>query len=133
VTQPNAPVRLILDTSALLAYVGLSVDAGEVLHEIMTDPGARFGVPPVVAARAMSVLWDDDDRARLRDLLDHESCASIELVSSDWMELAWWDVVTGSDDRGACALASIRLAAPILSAEGHLYAHEDLLVIDLPR
>ena len=126
-------VRLILDASALRAYVALSVDVGEVLHELLEDPDARFGVPTIVAARVLNILWDDDDRARLRGLLDHPACEVIDSDGADWAELAWWDVVTGSDDRGACALASIRLAAPILSAEGHLYAHEDLLVIDLPR
>ncbi|MBG6064159.1 hypothetical protein [Micromonospora ureilytica] len=58
-TSPDTPsVQLILDRSALLAYVAGSMDVAEPIHEVAHD-GARLGVPAVVAAEVLAVVEHD--------------------------------------------------------------------------
>lgn len=49
--EDDRPVRLVLDRSALLAYLAGSVHVGEPLHEVIQDRN-RFGVTAVTAAEA---------------------------------------------------------------------------------
>lgn len=94
-TSPEAPsVRLILDRSALLAYVAGSMDVAEPIHEVAHD-GVRFGVPAVVAAEVLAVVDDPGDRAVLHRLLDRPACAVLPTwgrTGRSWLTGAWLPV-----------------------------------------
>lgn len=125
----NPPVRLILDRSALLAYLAGSVHVGEPLHEVIDD-GVAFGVPLAVAAEILAAAAGSD-LARLHRLFGNPACVLLPGEVDGLPELVYWRRVTGSLDRAACAVAALALDAPILSADGKLYGG-DLAIIDIP-
>ncbi|MCW3820011.1 PIN domain-containing protein [Micromonospora sp. DR5-3] len=130
-STPDAPpVRLVLDRSALLAYVSGSVHVGETLHEVITD-GVRFGVTAVTAAETLAVVDDGKDRAALRRLLALDACAVLPTDAGSWQELAYWRRFTGRADLASTVLACLTHDAPILSGEPR-YGDGDLPVIALP-
>ncbi|MDG4840564.1 hypothetical protein O7631_28905 [Micromonospora sp. WMMD967] len=120
-TGPDGPaVRLILDRSALLAYVAGSMDVAEPIHEVAQD-GVRFGVPAVVAAEVLAVVDDPGDRAVLHRLLERPACAVLPTWGEDWQELAYWRVVTGRVDLAAAVMAVLEHDASVLTSEGKAY------------
>ncbi|MFI6326807.1 hypothetical protein ACIBBG_00765 [Micromonospora chersina] len=125
------PVRLVLDRSALLAYLAGSVHVGETLHEVISD-GVRFGVSAVAAAEAYAAVDDPKDRAALRRLLALDACAVLATAGGSWQELAYWRGFTGRVDLAATVLACLDHDAPILTGEAR-YGDDDLPVIRLPR
>ncbi|MET8838135.1 hypothetical protein ABZV78_30090 [Micromonospora sp. NPDC004540] len=130
-SDPDAPpVRLVLDRSALLAYLGGSVHVGETLHEVITD-GVRFGVTAVAAAEAYAAVDDPKERAALRRLLALDACAVLATDGGSWQELAYWRGFTGRADLAATVLACLDHDAPILTGEAR-YGDDDLPVIRLP-
>ncbi|MFU8874725.1 PIN domain-containing protein [Micromonospora sp. SL4-19] len=124
------PVRLVLDRSALLAYVSGSVHVGETLHEVITD-GVRFGVTAVTAAETLAVVDDPKDRAALRRLLALDACAVLPTDAGSWHELSYWRRFTGRADLATTVLACLTHDAPILSGDPR-YGDGDLPVIALP-
>ncbi|BCJ65106.1 PIN domain-containing protein [Polymorphospora rubra] len=125
----NAPVRLILDRTALLAYADGNIHVAEVLHEVVGDRGVRFGVPTVVLAETMAVLDDGHDRSAVRDLVELDACAVLPAAAGEWMELAYWLRRLGRIDTAAAALAALVYAAPILTGDGKAY-RDEIPVID---
>lgn len=124
------PVRLVLDRSALLAYLAGSVHVGEPLHEVIAD-GVRFGVTAVTAAEALAVVDDPKDRAALHRLLALDACAVLPTAGEAWQELAYWRAFTGRADLATTVLACLEHDAPILSGEPR-YGDDDLPVIAFP-
>jgi hypothetical protein len=129
VSQPDRPIRLILDTSALLTYLTGSLHVGEPLHEVVEE-GAVFAVPSPAAAEALAEVDDGHDRALLIRLLDHGSCNPLPAPGDAWLDLAYWRRVTGRIDLAACALAALDYDAAVLTAEGGRYG-EGVPVIDI--
>lgn len=125
-----APVRLVLDRSALLAYLAGSIHAGELLHEVIAD-GVRFGVTAVTTAEALAVVDDPKDRASLHRLLTLEACAVLPTSDVSWQELAYWRRYTGRADLATTVMASLTHHAPILTQEPR-YGDGDLPVIHMP-
>jgi hypothetical protein len=128
VTQPGPPVRLVLDQSALLAYVAGSMHVAEPIHEVVED-GVRFGVPAIAAAEILAELKGADDRRNLLRLLDLTACALLPSRVESWLELASWRRRTARIDHAAAALAAAEYDAPVLTSEGSQYRDEDLAVI----
>jgi hypothetical protein len=129
-TDPFPPVRLILDRSALLAYVAGSVDAAETIGEVIRD-GVRFGVPAVVAAEAVALVDDNHDRVVLRRLLTSEACVTLGADGDAWEELAFWRRSTGRIDTAAAVMAALDHEAWLLTGEAKPY-DDGLSVIELP-
>lgn len=123
------PVRLLLDRSALLAYLAGSTHAGEPIHEVIAD-GMRFAVTAVTAAETLAVVDGAKDRATLRRLLALDACAVLTTPADTWQELAYWRRFTGRMDLATTVMACLDHDAPILTGE-HRYG-DDLPVIYMP-
>lgn len=130
-TDQHPPIRLILDTSALLAYTAGSMDVAETLNQVIEN-GARFGVPADVAAEALAQLDDSHDRSVLHRLLASDSCVPVDVYGDDWQELAHWRRATGSLDRAAVVLSACEHRAYVLTAEPKLYGDE-IPLIEIPE
>lgn len=129
-TGRNAPVRLVLDRSALEAYLSGSVHVTETLHEIVDDAHACFAVPAV--ALAMTVAGPRADLELLSALVGLDACVLVGVEAGDWLDLSDWIGVTGGRvDSAAAALAALDHAATILTAETGLYGGE-VPTIDIP-
>jgi hypothetical protein len=132
VTAEDAPpVRLVLDGSALLAYLAGSVHVGEPLHEVIAD-GMRFAVTAVTAAETLAVVDDPKDRATLHRLLALDACAVLPTLGESWQELAYWRGFTGRADLATTVMACLDHGAPILTRDPR-YGDGDLPVIYMPE
>ncbi|MER5457897.1 hypothetical protein ABT008_24275 [Micromonospora sp. NPDC002389] len=114
------PVTLVLDRSALLAYVAGSIHAVEPVGEVITDR-QRFGVTAVTVAEALKLVTDSKDRKDLHTLLAMDACAVLPTWGEDWWELSYWLGVTSRVDLATTVLASLEHGAQILTGEGHRY------------
>jgi hypothetical protein len=131
VSHPHQPVRLILDKSAILAYLAGIVHASEPVHEVVTD-GVMFGIPSVTAAECLTEVTDPFDRQLLIGLLQHPSCQPLDTPGEVWHELGYWRQMTGRPDLAVCAQAAVDYDAPILTGEAKLYG-EHLPLIEIPE
>ena len=66
-TGGDRPIKLVLDTSAILAFTRGSVHVGEPISEV-ADEGGVSGLPTLCLAAAE---WMVDDRDRLHVLIEH--------------------------------------------------------------
>lgn len=112
-------VRVILDTSAIVAFCRESIDVGEVIAEVADEDGCAFALPVlclVEASRAVS------DRDRL-DLLAHHSAALILTPDPEsWRALAITYDTVGRLDAASAVLAAIDLGCDVLTGQPGLYA-----------
>ncbi|MEH0985433.1 hypothetical protein [Micromonospora sp. CPCC 205556] len=123
----DRPVRLLLDRSALEAYIAGSVHAAEPLHEVIADRN-RFGVTAVTAAETLALVDDPKDRATLHRLLALDACAVLPTDGHTWHELSYWRAFTGRVDLATTIMASFEHDAAILTREDR-YGDGDLPVI----
>lgn len=128
--EDDRPVRLVLDRSALLAYLTGSVRVGEPLHEVIQDRN-RFGVTAVTAAEALAIVSDPKERATLHRLLNLDACEMLSTEGHSWHELSFWRTVTGRADLASSALAVLEHDAAILTGEDR-YGDSELPVIRIP-
>ncbi|MEU0551741.1 hypothetical protein [Micromonospora sp. NPDC005979] len=124
------PVRLVLDRSALLAYLAGSVHVGEPLHEVIQDRN-RFGVTAVTVAEALAIVSDPKERATLHRLLTLDACAVLSTEGRSWHELSYWRTLTGRVDLATTVLAVLDHDAAILTGEDR-YGDGELPVIRMP-
>ncbi|MEU7591182.1 hypothetical protein AB0A95_33420 [Micromonospora sp. NPDC049230] len=122
------PVRVVLDLSALRAYVAGSVHVGETIHEVVED--GRFGVPVLAACEAL-VLVSGKDLAMLHRLLALQRCALLAELPEDLVDLTYWRRVTGRADLAAAAVVALTYDAPVLTSEGARYG-DDVPVLHFP-
>ncbi|MBO4205441.1 hypothetical protein [Micromonospora echinofusca] len=127
----DRPVRLVLDRSALLAYVEGSVHVGEPLHEVIQDRN-RFGVTAVTAAETLAMVSDAKDRAALHRLLALDACVVLPTDGRSWHELSYWRTFTGRVDLATTVLASLEYDASILTREDRYGDGSELPVIHIP-
>ncbi|MEU4334878.1 hypothetical protein AB0F59_09655 [Micromonospora lupini] len=128
--EDDRPIRLVLDRSALLAYLAGSVHVGEPLHEVIQDRN-RFGVTAVTAAETMAIVSDPKERATLHRLLTLDACEVLATEGRSWHELSFWRTVTGRADLATTVLAVLDHDASILTGEDR-YGDGDLPVIHIP-
>jgi hypothetical protein len=126
------PVRLVLDRSALLAYLAGSLHVAEPIHEV-TDDGVRFGAAAVTVAETLAVVLDGKDRHLLRELLEQDACAVLDTAGRSWHELSYWRGVTGRVDLATTVLACIEHNASILTGEQQRYGGWGLPLIHIPE
>jgi hypothetical protein len=115
-------VKIVLDTSAIVAYTRGSTAVGEILGEL-SDEGAIAGLPVLCLAEARPAVVDTD----LLDLfVNHDTTEVLGLAPDDWQALA-----AASDLVGRLDIASAVLAvddhrdATILTAKPSLYGGLD--------
>lgn len=128
IVPDGPPVRVVLDLSALRAYLAGSVHVGETIHEVVED--GRFGVPVLVAYEALAGAAGKD-LATLHRLLALDRCALLAELPEDLLELTYWRRVTGRADLAAAAVAALVHDAAVLTSEGARYG-PDVPVLHFP-
>lgn len=111
------PIRIILDTSAIIAYTQWSIHVGGVLAEV-TDEGGEAGLPVLCLLEAGSAAVDLD---RL-DLLVEHPCTVVLPVLEDWRSLRAMRDVVGRTDAATAAVWAYDLEAYLLTATPSWYA-----------
>jgi hypothetical protein len=126
VKDPN--VRLVLDTTAILAYAETSIHVGETIAEVL-DEGGRFGLPVYCLAEASRRVPDKQaDGVTL--LTRHPQCEVLTTYAEDWTLLAAFTRALGRVDLAVALLeATDRPAGYILSGEPEAYGDDDMPVI----
>jgi len=114
----DQPVKVILDTSAIVAFTRGSIDVGEVIAEVH-DEYAVAGLPVLCLVEASSAVADGD---RLDLLVNHPAAAVLPLDPGDWRALAVVYDTVGRLDAASAMLAAIDLGCQVLSARPGLYA-----------
>ncbi len=102
-------VQLVLDTSAVLAYVAGSTGLGELLGEV-ADEKAQFAVPAVCLVEAAGVLTDAA-WPMLDVLAGHPNAVITALDAAEWRHHASAALIFDGVGNGAAAL---------LVAQGHV-------------
>ena len=121
-------IRLVLDTSAIVAYAATSIDVGETIAEVV-DEGGRFGAPVVCLAEAARLV-DESLVAGVTLLTRHSSCVVLPTLAEDWLALAAWTRRLGRVDLAVALMeATDRPAGYVLSAEREAYGEDDIPVI----
>jgi hypothetical protein len=114
---PDRPVHLILDASAIVAFVRESIHVGEVVAEVDAEDAA-VGLPVLCLARARTMVEDVD---RLNLLVDH-GAAVVLPDPDDWQALAATLDLVGRWDAAAAALLALDSGLAVLTATPGLYA-----------
>jgi len=114
------PIRLIFDTSAVVAYTRGSIHTGELLTEIDNEGGV-VGLPTLCLTEAH---WMVSDRDRLRLLIDHHATAIVE-PSADWAALGALQDAIGALDATAAMLSAIDEEGFVLTSRPILYGSID--------
>lgn len=123
-------VRLVLDTTAVLAYAATSIHVGETIAEVV-DEGGRFGIPTVCLAEA-SRLIDSKLSDGIGLLTRHPSCVILPALADDWTALAAWARVLGRVDFAAAFVEAIdRPDAYVLTASPEAYGDDEMPVIGI--
>jgi len=78
----DVAIRIVLDTSAVMAYAKGSENVGEVLIEV-TDEGGAFAVPVVCLLEGSKSAPE----ANVRLLTSNPACRVLPLLSEDWPRL----------------------------------------------
>lgn len=113
------PLRVVLDTSAVLAYAQGRVHVGEIVAEVL-DEGAEFGVPVVCLAAAAAETKDPD---RLEVLVRRTGCVVVPHVAADWRSLGFCVAGGRPFDLAAAMLAAVGGSdAHIVSGMPNAYA-----------
>jgi hypothetical protein len=92
-------VRLVLDTSAVLAYAAGSIDLGETIAEVV-DEGGRFGASAVCLAEAVHLV-PELQALGVPLLTRHVRFVPLPLAGDDWDRVGYWAKELGRVDRGA--------------------------------
>ena len=116
-------IRLVLDTSAILAYADTSIAVGETIAEVV-DEGGRFALPVVCLAEA-SRRVPEDQAAGVLLLVEHPYSVLTPNAISDWRSLAEWTRILDSVDRACAIVQAIHWTAYVLTAEPDAYGGPD--------
>jgi hypothetical protein len=114
--DPGWPIRLVFDTSAILAYTRGSVHVGEPLAEL-ADEGCIAGLPVLCLVEAS---WLVDDLDRLGVLLQHPATTVLP-TPGDFAQLAAIQHVVGALDATSAMRLAIEADCYVLSARAGLY------------
>ncbi|WP_255471885.1 hypothetical protein [Micromonospora sp. MP36] len=105
-------IRVILDTSAMLAFANGSLAVGEAIAAV-ADEGCLFGLPVACLAEASR---SGADLTRLDLLVNHPAAAVLTVDPFNWRALAVSCRETGQLDTAAALLAAADHDCAILSA-----------------
>ncbi|MEV4212531.1 hypothetical protein [Micromonospora sp. NPDC049662] len=115
-------VRVVLDTSAIVAFSRESIHVGEVISLVAEEENAAVGLPVLCLAEATRAVADAD---RLDLLANHQA---IEILTPDpesWRALAIIYETVGRLDAASAVLAAIDLDGHLLTGQPALYAGLD--------
>jgi hypothetical protein len=111
VTASKRPIRLVFDTSAILAYSEGSIHAGEPLA-VVEEEGGVVGLPVLCLVEAN---WAAVDPDRLRVLVNHKSTTilptsddvgALAVIEDSVGRLDSMSAMKSAMDEGACLLSS---------------------------
>lgn len=118
-TEPEPrTVRLILDTSAIIAFTRGSINVGEVLAEI-DDCGGAAALPLACLIAAAPAAADMD---RLDLLVAHPATVVIADEPDLWRPLVSMCEIVGRADAASAALAAIDYGVEVLTRQPGLYS-----------
>lgn len=116
------PFRIVLDTSAVVAYTRSSMAVGEILSEIADEEDAVALVPLPCLVEAAHIVGD---LAHLEIFAAHSAVAVYPGEAGQWMSLASMYGLTGRQDTAMAALLALDAEVPILTRQPGLYASVD--------
>jgi hypothetical protein len=120
VTDREPPaVRLVLDTSAIAAWVRGSPAVGELLAEIDLEGGLVLIPLPCLLEAAAQITTD---REWLLLLLDHRATQVISDDPDDWEMLAGVRVLLGAADLASAGWLALECNVDVLTQHSPLYA-----------
>jgi hypothetical protein len=111
-------LRLILDTSAVVAYARGSIDVGETITEVVNED-QWFGASVVCMAEAFRLAGDDRQGVGL--LAAHRRFVALPADASDWPALAAWTVLLGRVDLATSMLEAVDREGWVLTGEPRSY------------
>jgi hypothetical protein len=119
----DRPIRLVLDTTAALAYAHGSDAVGETIREVL-DEDAGYAMPVICLAEAAAQL--DERRLPLLDLLVAHTHAVVVPLPDDWRALATACRLYGNVARGAAMTMAAQHRAYVLTGEPTAYGGDDV-------
>lgn len=119
----TGPIRLVLDTSAILAYAATSIAVGETIAEVV-DEGGWFGLPVVCLAEA-SRLVGEDQAAGVLLLVEHPYAVVTPADDEEWRVLAEWTRILGRVDLASALAEAIAHSGYVLTGEPDGYGDPD--------
>jgi hypothetical protein len=126
-------VRLVLDTSAVLAYAAGSIHLGETIAEVV-DEGGRFGSSAVCLAEAVRLVAADRELG-VPLLTRHPRFVPLPVLADDWDRVGYWAKELGAVDRAATVVEVLdRPDGYLVTAEPGAYDIKplaDLPIIDV--
>ncbi|MEU4476474.1 hypothetical protein AB0F68_00125 [Micromonospora sp. NPDC023966] len=105
------PIRLILDTSAILAFTEGSTAVGQAIAKVASEE-SLFGLPVVCLAEAARSVIDTD---RLDLLVNHPAAAVLTVDPLQWKSLAATHRAVGRLDTAGALLAAAANDCSVLS------------------
>jgi hypothetical protein len=115
----DQPIRVVLDTSAVIAYAHGSLNVGEVIVEVTEEHGS-FAVPAVCLVQAANAVAD----AQLRLLTAHRACRVLSLLAEDWPPLVAAMRVLRRLDLAAALYTARQADGYVLTAEPRAYGDD---------
>jgi hypothetical protein len=113
-------IRLVLDTSAVLAYASGSIHLGETITEVV-DEGGRFAASVVCLAEAIRLV-PDGQAPGVPLLTRHPKFTTLPMLAEDWDRLGYWASELGQVDRAAAVVEVLdRPAGYLVTAEPGRY------------
>jgi hypothetical protein len=122
-------VAMVLDSSAVLAYCMGVPHVGEVLGELLEEPGSRFALPAVCLAEAAAIA-DDDGLVML--LGGHARGVVAQVPAGRWRQLVGLSRQLGSPKWAVPFLLAATNDAYLLTATPDRYPVADR-VVDVSR
>jgi PIN domain nuclease of toxin-antitoxin system len=118
-------VRLILDTSAVLAYIKGSIHVGELITELQDEADIRFAVPVLCLAEAGTVSDDGDTLV----LLARHGRATVTSVPADrWLDLVNLSKMLGRVNHAATFMTATKHQAYLVTATPERYPDTDMII-----
>ena len=114
----DRPIQVVLDASAIVAYIRGSIDVGETIAEVSSE-GASIALPVLSLIEANRAAVD---REWLDHLLDHDAVTILDVKGSGWLALAMMHDLVDPLDSASAALATIDFRCPVLTARPRQYA-----------
>jgi predicted nucleic acid-binding protein len=111
-------VRVVIDTSAIIAFTHGSIDVGEVIAEVDDENGAV--VLPVLSL--ITAYRVTSDRDRLDVLVHHPAAVVLDIGPADWRVVADLAGPTDRIDAAAAALLAVDYRATMLTRQSNWYA-----------
>ncbi len=108
-------VRLVLDTSAIVAYAS-TVDVGETISQV-EENSAQFALPVACLVEASATTGPE----LLAGLVAHPAAVIVDLAGADWTVLAVTREILGGIDAASALHAAERFGCDILTDDPERY------------